>query len=275
MSFRSALAATSASADVEPAPRLVGPGAGQRESTVVAESVQHAAGRIAGGGPVVLHLVQEQAGLLPMARIQPQPYVAFLDVDRVRDLAGPDGDLARQVLEAAHRGIVARQDPLRREDLLERLDQLRLQRRPPGGGALQHQRVAVAVDDERGEAVRLAEAEPARVGPADRALAVRLRAPQPADEERRVDGHVGVSQETECDLGGGAVERPSANRPARRAPRPRPARRSVGLAQVPRYIQVAGLPAPRAGPVQGDACVVSCGVTIRPPVREWSRLGSS
>ena len=59
----------------------------QREAAVVGEAVEHAPAGVLPRRQVVLALVEEEAGLLPLAQVHPEPHVAFRHLDGLGHLA--------------------------------------------------------------------------------------------------------------------------------------------------------------------------------------------
>ena len=101
-------------------------------------------------------------------------------------------DALRQALQRAHRGVVAADDQAGRDQVAQRRDQQRGQRLHPRGIGLQRQRVAVAVDDQAGQAIGLG-MDQAVVGRVVELLPQRQRGAEPALRPVQVEHRAGVA----------------------------------------------------------------------------------
>ncbi len=177
------------------------------ESTLIAEAIQHLAGRIAARGQVVLPLIEKGASLLPLEQVVNEGNAIFLGRNLGGNLAVKDAHALLQAFEKAHLRIVALEDAARRKQLDENLDDEALDAFGPLAERLHYEIVSIAVDDEGGQQVRLAIDEPAGLRVFDDERAIGRRATEAFDEERAIDGPVLARQQAHRDLGFIAVER--------------------------------------------------------------------
>ncbi len=92
----------------------------ERKSTLVREAVEHRARAERLERDPMLALIEEEAGLLPVPRIDRELDRAFPNGDARGRLAVKLAHLARQSFESAHRGIVAEENRLRLDQVLDR-----------------------------------------------------------------------------------------------------------------------------------------------------------
>ncbi len=192
----------------------------QGEAAGGGEAIERlAAARVAGGGAVVLALIEEDAGLLPVQQVGPQGEAVHLHRHGLGNFAGEHGGFERQLLLGAHRDIVARHDPLGVEDLLQAGRDLVL------GGVhalvegLHDQVVAVAVHHQRGQQVGFAVHHAVGVGMADHSAAVCLGGAQAAQKEIAADLFDLPRQHAQSDLRSWSCSAPCrADGPADRRP---------------------------------------------------------
>ena len=92
----------------------------QREPAVVAEAVEQAAARVAGGGFPVFPLIEEKAGLLPVTDVhavgRPGPPADF---DGLRHVTRQHIHALLEAFERAHLRIVPRKDAARRQQFVQ------------------------------------------------------------------------------------------------------------------------------------------------------------
>src|SRR5437899_810947 len=181
-------------------------GRGQAEAAVVGEGIEHTALRVAARHAVVLALVEEQAGLLPMPEVGLEAHAVLGHRDRLRHLAVQHAHLRGQPLEGAHARVVALQDPARREHLDERGGDLALQRVRRLRQRLHHEVVAVAVHHEGRQAVAFAVDDPVRLRPRRHRLPPRARGLEALAHEGRRE-RLAALDHAEPDLGERGVER--------------------------------------------------------------------
>ena len=127
----------------------------QGEQAVVGERVQAPRARPAADQLPVLALVEERPRLLSGPRRRQEAHAPLRDFDRLGDLAEGERDFARQAFALAHRGVVPEQQALRRQRVADRGDHVVPHGLEPRGEELRDGVVAVAVHDERREAVAL------------------------------------------------------------------------------------------------------------------------
>jgi hypothetical protein len=176
------------------------------ESPGVAISVEHPRATGQRGDPgAILALIEEPACLLARPRIRQEFGIvladrrAFLGIApgigavglAAGSLEAPGLDPALQPLECARRRIVAQHDAARRQNLSESVQQRRAQGLRGGGVQLDGEKIAIAVDDDARQAIRLGmdqPVEPAGIEP----LAQGERRGKAAREEVAIDGFVGA-----------------------------------------------------------------------------------
>ena len=129
-----------------------------------------AAAGIAGGGAVVLALVEEDAGLLAVQQVGRQAQAIHFDGNAIGNLAGERRRSRAAVLLGAHRNVVARDDALGLEDLFEAGGDFGLGGVHPLVQGLHDEVVAVAIDHQGGEQVGFAVDHAVGVGIADHGL---------------------------------------------------------------------------------------------------------
>ena len=180
---------------------------------------------------MVLALVEEQAGLLPVAQVDPQADVALAHLDRApAPRRGGRETTGSRPSRRPHLRVVALHDALRLEELHERGDDLGL---GPLGGLrerLDGEVVAVAVDDERGEPVALAVDDAVRLCPGGHRRAPDERA---LDPRRARSRRAAPRPARSCAGGSRTGSTRGRSRAARRATRPR-ARPRPGSRRRPR-----------------------------------------
>jgi hypothetical protein len=128
-----------------------------------------------------------------------------VDEDALRDFAGEDFGLLAEVLQFADEDVVAGEDALGLEELLEAIGD-------SGAGGihalieeLEDKVIAVAIDHEAGEEVALGVDEAVGIGVGDGALAELESGAKAVEVEGAIERLVLVSEQAESDLGGGAV----------------------------------------------------------------------
>ena len=99
----------------------------ERESAVIAETIEQASVRVAARRFAILALIEEQPGLLSREQIDVVAHASFVDLDVRRHLARHHFDLRVQSFEPAHASVVAREDAFRRDQLVEDARPLRHQ----------------------------------------------------------------------------------------------------------------------------------------------------
>ena len=171
------------------------------------QSRARAAAGVAGGGAVVLALVEEDAGLLAAQEVGGEIEAVHPDGDGLGDLAGEDGGFERQLLLGADRDVVAGDDALGLEDLFEAGDDVGL------GGVhalvegLDDEVVAIAIHDQGGQEVGFAVDDAVGVGVVDDGAAVLLGGAEALQIEIAADLFDLPREHADGDLGGGAVVR--------------------------------------------------------------------
>ena len=128
----------------------------QREAAVIAERVEQPPTRVARRRLAVLALIEKQPGLLPSSQIDLVLDRPFAHGHRVGNRAGQVRDRLLETFERAHLGIVAGEDAGRREQLLQQLRDRRQQPIHALRERLHDEVVAVPIDDERRQQIRLA-----------------------------------------------------------------------------------------------------------------------
>ena len=179
----------------------------QREPAVVAEGVEHAAVRVPGGRDPVLALVEEQPGLLAVIRIDVVDDWPLAHLDRLGHRAVEDLDALLETLEEADPRVVSRQDAGRREQLDEQRRDLR--QHPVGRlrQRLHHEVVAVAIDDQPRQQVRLAVHQPAGGGVEPERGAKLACLAETLPPHRQIRRRRGAGKQPQGDLRSIAVER--------------------------------------------------------------------
>ena len=182
---------------------------GEREPALIGEAVEHPAARVAGRRRVVLALVEERPGLLPLPGVDADGHRALAHVDRLGHGAADELHLLLEPLQLPHARVVPRQDAGGRDELLEQADQVGQQPVRPLRERLHDEAVAVPIDDERGQQVRLAVHQPVRGGVDAERRAVGDRALEAPTPQPEVGGLVAARQHAQRDLGSIAEERPA------------------------------------------------------------------
>ena len=151
--------------------------AGQRERSLAGEAIEHApAVRVRRDGRVMLHLIEIEAGLLRVHQVDGEPQAVDLDLLLGRRFAEEHAGSQLQSFRTAHRRIVALDDRSRAEHASQRLDDQLLPHVHRERQRLQHELIAVAIDDHARQSVALApdhSAQP-RIHAATRAIFHRL-----------------------------------------------------------------------------------------------------
>src|SRR5262249_52910687 len=142
----------------------------------------------------VVALVVEPARLLAFAQIGEEPHTVLHELDRLLERAAQGSDLARQSLVLPRSAVVAQEDGLGREDLVDRLEEQRELRRRAGAVEVETEGIAEAVDDSARQAVGLA-VDQAIAGNADEPIAQRERVAEALGEEAAVDRRIGIAVE--------------------------------------------------------------------------------
>lgn len=185
---------------------IADPGEVQRKPSAVAETVESASLSIASGGAMILPLIEVSPRFL--ARFQRDfhlPSVFFHDGKGWWSVADPLA-VERKPLEFTDLGIVSQKDGARTVTLLQQPREDRLQTVRCLCQALNDKVVAVPVDDESRQEIRLRINAPAQTGidsePGSQVVGLlKARA-----EKRLVDDRFRARQESESDLRSGAVE---------------------------------------------------------------------
>ena len=128
----------------------------QREAAVIAERVEQPPARVARRGLAVLALVEKQSGLLPAPQIDLVLDRSLAHRHRLGNRASQILDRLLESFERAHLGIVAREDAGRREQLPQQRGDRRQQPIHALRQRLHDQVVAVPIDHERRQQIRLA-----------------------------------------------------------------------------------------------------------------------
>jgi hypothetical protein len=160
----------------------------------------------------VLPLIQIEPGLLPADRAGFEDQPVLLHLQRIRDLPPQQASPRLQPLVLPGLHIAALIDPPGREPFAQRVHQHLPPALHPQVPDLHHQDVAVAIDDQPGEPIRL---------PVDQADGVRVPdAPSPVGglrqappEPLRIHRLVPPGEHSKGDMGRGVVERPPHQRP--------------------------------------------------------------
>ena len=160
----------------------------QGEAAGGGEAIERlAAAGVAGGGAVVLALVQEDAGLLAAQQVGPQGEAVHVHGDGLGDLAQDHARFERQLFLGANRGVVAGHDALGMENLFQAGDDLAARGVHALVERLHDQVIAVAVHDQGGEEVGLGVDYAVGVAVRRERTPVLFGGAQPAQEEIAVD----------------------------------------------------------------------------------------
>ena len=153
---------------------------------MIAERIEQPAARVAQRRLAVLALVEKEAGLLPLPRIDLVAHRAFPDFEALGDLAVEHLDALLEPFEQPDARIVPGQDSRRLHQLHQRRGDLRQAPVDALRERLHDQVIAVLVDDERRQAVRFAMHQPVRRRVELQQVPIRDRRRQaPLDEVRR------------------------------------------------------------------------------------------
>ena len=133
---------------------------GQRKAPVVAEGIERAAPGVASRGHAVLALVEKQPGLLAVVRIDDIPGSPFANLDAFGHRAVQHGHRLLETLEKPNPWIVPGQNARRLQSLDEQARQVRQQAIDALHERLQHEIVAIAIDDEPRQAIGFAVDQP-------------------------------------------------------------------------------------------------------------------
>ena len=138
------------------------PGGRKRECALVGKAIEHApAFRLCGYGGVVSELIQIKAGLLPLEEIDLEMQPERFDRHRTGVRAGQHPRQQGESLGLTDRRIVPLDDAGRREDRLQRCDEQFFSLVHGERERLQHEVVAVTIDDDTGESVAFTPDQPA------------------------------------------------------------------------------------------------------------------
>jgi len=176
---------------------MAGPRRLQPPGADIAEHIEHApAGGVFVHGKPVAALVEEPAGLLTLAQRHLEAHPTLFEPRAGGHFA--DGfDRGIELLQFAHRGIVAQQHPLDVQHAVQRAQDFRLAALHASRGDLHHQHLAIAVDDQAGQAVALAIHQTVVRLPVQR-LAQRQRRLQPLHEEILVEYRAVAASHESC-----------------------------------------------------------------------------
>src|SRR3989304_3154049 len=161
-------------------------------------------GRARGVGWAVFALGGEGAVLRPVEEAVAEAQAVLVGLDFALALAGQHAHTLLEPFEQPHLGVVALDDGLGTEALLEQADDVGLAALGGLAQGLQHQGFAVTVDDERRYAVRLGVEQPVGGRVLHHALAEADGGLDLAPEVVVVDGDVLAGDEPQGDLGVGA-----------------------------------------------------------------------
>ena len=114
--------------------------------------------------PPVFPLIEEAPRLLSRLQCRDVAHVVFGDFHVVRHRTVRRNDFERQAFVPPHAGVVAQQDALGRQHLVERREDVGARRLQAGGQELNDEVRSVAVHDERRQAIAFAVDDAVRGG---------------------------------------------------------------------------------------------------------------
>src|SRR5262245_3362073 len=163
--------------------------------------------RIPGGRLAVFALIQKQTSLLPAPQIDVVLNAQFLDRHRRRNITGEHVDPLLQPFEHASPGIVSRQNPPRRDEVVQAIDDYWRQFFHALGQRLDDKVVAVTIDDQRWQKIRFSMNEPEGRGVDLKRRSKLDRRFQSVSNQSDISRHVAVRKHADRDLRSIAVER--------------------------------------------------------------------